>query len=538
MVTTTTHGSKRSQELQAFAVDCEGGLILDETIFHVDPGTASVLKNYEPSIQDGYQRILGFTKYSTSEITATGYTSGKILGLSIGGGKVLACRGDAVVFGTGTTWTELAGQTAGGAARTSAGKYMFDVYTWTGNIQIILCDDGGSNAAALYDTTSNSYTLLNGAIGSGSGTAPTAPRDVKQFNQHMWYAQGNTITFSAPFSENNFLPGDGSGSFTIPDAAGLVLGLKPRREKLYIFCENQIHVITGSSIQDFDLNVVTENIGCVDPWSIQEFHADIIFLATDGLRLIKGTDQEDDTTSINLVSKQIQSLLNGLHKDTHDISSFVIRSKSQYRMFYPTSSGTVGTSPGIMAVHRRQHKKSTVDASSSDIEFGEIIGIKPSYSVSSYESGIELFLHGDYSNGLIYKQESGNTFDGTNMTARFRTPDMIMGDIGISKVIHRIILDILRTGTTTINTTVIYDINSGLTPQPDVYTIIPQVTAVSLYGTAVYGTDTYDTDTFVLVRQSVEGSGFTVAIEFVENQGSAQFTIRGFQLEHKIGGRR
>ena len=40
-----------------------------------------------------------------------------------------------------------------------------------------------------------------------------------------------------------------------------------------------------------------------------------------------------------------------------------------------------------------------------------------------------------------------------------------------------------------------------------------------------------------LVRQSVEGSGFAIAIKVNEDAGSYPFVLNGFQLEFTAGGR-
>ena len=62
---------------------------------------------------------------------------------------------------------------------------------------------------------------------------------------------------------------------------------------------------------------------------------------------------------------------------------------------------------------------------------------------------------------------------------------------------------------------------------------------MALYGLAqsTYATATYGSSGTPLVRQSVEGSGFAVAIKFDEFSGSAPFTLNGFQLEFTAGGR-
>jgi hypothetical protein len=41
-----------------------------------------------------------------------------------------------------------------------------------------------------------------------------------------------------------------------------------------------------------------------------------------------------------------------------------------------------------------------------------------------------------------------------------------------------------------------------------------------------------------LVRQSVEGSGFTVALKVDDGGETAPYSLKGFQLEYQLGARR
>ncbi len=45
--------------IQAFPVNCDGGLVLDKSIFVLQPGEAIQLENFEPDINGGYAKIKG-----------------------------------------------------------------------------------------------------------------------------------------------------------------------------------------------------------------------------------------------------------------------------------------------------------------------------------------------------------------------------------------------------------------------------------------------------------------------------------------------
>ena len=49
---------------------------------------------------------------------------------------------------------------------------------------------------------------------------------------------------------------------------------------------------------------------------------------------------------------------------------------------------------------------------------------------------------------------------------------------------------------------------------------------------------THDGTSQPLVRQSVEGSGFTVALRVNDGGVTAPYSLKGFQLEYQVGARR
>ena len=77
-----------------------------------------------------------------------------------------------------------------------------------------------------------------------------------------------------------------------------------------------------------------------------------------------------------------------------------------------------------------------------------------------------------------------------------------------------------------------YDYEDASAPRPAAYPF-DSTKVVAVYGTATYGGQTEP-----LLRQSVEGSGFTVALRVNDNGTSAPYALRGFGLEYQVGARR
>jgi len=170
-----------------------------------------------------------------------------------------------------------------------------------------------------------------------------------------------------------------------------------------------------------------------------------------------------------------------------------------------------------------------------------MIGIKPSSTDSDFISNVETQVFGGF-DGYIYKMETGNTFanGSTNSTilAVFRSPDMVMGDPGVRKYMQRVNLNYEGEGTAiTADLAVRYDYDDQNTPQPDKISITSGGGA-AVYGVALYNNATYDASGIPLIRQSVEGSGFAVALKIDDQSSSDAFSIKGFQLEFTPGGRR
>ena len=77
---------------QTFPVQFQGGLITNISPVQLglqSPGAATTLRNFEPSVEGGYKKVLGYAKYDTNALSG----SGLIRGVFLFGSEVLASRG-------------------------------------------------------------------------------------------------------------------------------------------------------------------------------------------------------------------------------------------------------------------------------------------------------------------------------------------------------------------------------------------------------------------------------------------------------------
>ena len=502
-------------QAQPSAFNCQGGLVLNRSTFMMQPGEALELENFEPDIEGGYRRINGFSKYVSAVVPHTTDSSEKILMVATFGDLVVAARGEKIFTASpaGSSWTER------DTGRTSAGKYNFERYNFDGNNKLIVVD--GTNAPTFFNTAMSATDVSNSDV-AGS-------KFVTAFKSHMFYAGKSTtpqtLVFSQPFDEDAF--GSGAGSIKVDD---VITGLKVFRDNLFIFCENRIFKLSGSSSSDFAISAVTRDIGCINGDTIQEFAGALIFLGPDGLRTVAGTARIGDV-ELGTISANVQSLFDDNLSEAGEFESLVIPDKTQYRIFFTKASQAKGSTQGVICVLKGQA-----------FEFSKTKGIKPSATDTFVSAGNVIVLHGDYANGFIYRQEQGNTFDGTQINGKYRSPDLTFGDVGLRKHMQRVIVNYEPESSIDADLFVRYDYEDKNAPRPAAYPLDSEDVA-AIYGTTTYGsgstvTGTYGGASRPLFRQSVEGSGFAVALRVNDGGETAPYSLKGFQLEYQVGARR
>jgi len=489
----------------------QGGLVLNKSTFAMQPGEALELVNFEPDIEGGYRRINGFSKYNTNIVPQTSASSEEILMSTFFNDNIIAARGEKIFRSTSgsTAWTEI------DTGRTSAGVYTFEEFNFDNNLKFIVVD--GNNAPTVFNT---SFTATDVSASTVAGA-----KFVASFRDHMFYAgmsgTPQELVFSKPFDEDDFSSGAGSGSIAV-DAT--ITGIKVFRDNLFIFCENRIFKLAGSSVSDFTISDVTRNIGCINGQTIQEFSGDLIFLAPDGLRTVAGTARIGDV-ELGTISTPIQTVFNDNIVNSDAFRSVVIPNKTQYRLFFSKSGTTQADTNGVICSLRGEQ-----------FEFGKLKGIKPTSTGILVDTGSTTIIHGG-SDGYIYQQESGNDFDGTAVNAKYRSPDLSFGDAGVRKHIQRVLVSYKPEAAVNADLFLRYDYEDPNSPRPAAYSLSAE-DVVAIYGASVYGVATYGGQTEPLLRQPVEGSGFTVALRVNDDGTSAPYALRGFGVEYQLGARR
>lgn len=502
---------------RSLPIQCTGGLVLNLDALTQGtnaPGSALVLQNYECALEGGYKRILGYTKFSST--TVTGDSSTPVLGVKVGVGGVVACRKNGasydMFYSSGTTWTKI-----NTATRNNLVTKMRGVDSSIISEAVILLD--GANPALKYDGSTD--TLINGT------GAPANPKYGAVYKNRFVFAGHSSDPTELIITEPNSDVGcDGaSGAAAIP-VSDVIVGLKTFRDNLYVFCQNSIKELTGTTSSNFQINDVTTSIGCVSGDTIQELGGDLVFLAPDGVRSLAATARIGDI-SFGLVSQQIQPFIrqNGFLRLTDgEISSVLIREKSQYRV-YANTANSEENSVGFIG----KFEPRVSDIANTGYIWGTLAGVKPYCADSSYESNRELAVIGHPTNGYVYQLESGNSFDGRAIAYRYRSPDLTFTDSTIRKVYQKLETFTQLDGDFQVSVRLILDRGVANVPQPNP-TVLTQSGTTPTYGTAVYDTSTYSQLQYPTFKTNLIGSSFTAAFEYYGQDSNPPHRIDAFQV--------
>ncbi len=506
---------------QTFLVPLSGGLVtnlspLQQGVNGV--GTASVLRNFEPSLDGGYKKLLGYSKFASTELTGSGVVQTVCVVGESSRQKVIAARSgvyyllDAV--DSVPAWTSLAT-----AADITFTKARHADYKYDNAYKIVFVD--GINYPAYYTNSTDTMSYI-----TGSGTGATAVQGasvVEAFKSTLFFGVGTELVFTAPYTDSDFDPANGAGSIGLNST---ITGLKVFRDNLIIFCEDKIFNLSGNTSADFRLSPITEELGCIGADTIKEIGGDVMFLAPDGLRTISSTANIGDF-GLDVSSKNIRPTVKKLLDSTQTYQAINVREKAQYRFFSYVSADKVATSKGVLGTK-------FLDQGGQGLQWAELQGFKVYSGDSKIVDNVELVLFAN-NDGYVYQMENGSSRDGDSIDAVFETPYMPIADPQKRKTFYKLDLYIKPLGTIDIVGSVKYNQASPVKIQPPTFNMTSSSGVAgtygdteSLYGSAVYGKAF--TQTFT---QNIVGSGNTVALRIEDNSTSSSFVLDSAVFEFK-----
>ena len=534
---------------QAYGLSCRGGLNTNLNSIELlgQPGFAKILENFEVDPDGGYRRINGFTAYGGAS-SARPNSSNAILGMAAYGDGVIVCSGTGIFFSnTGTSWLQInrsSVSASGDNHTTFTGRSVLTRST-QGQCTFALSEGADFDYGEIVIADGSNKPFLFRMEGTGGDVSSrtffaseitvTGTKGVKYvtIHDHHLIAAGvqdnlNTVFYSV-YNDIDDFSGSGSGSVAITDQ---VQGIKSFRENLIVFSKNSIQkLININDSSNIRIDPITENVGCLSHYSIQEVGGDLVFLAPDGIRTIAGTARIGDV-ELSSVSRQIQDIISSLASRAGQfvITSAVLRSKSQYRLFYSTTSQEPGQAKGVIGTFTGQ-----------GFEWSETLGIQALGIASDFNKDVvEVAFHGD-KDGYVYNHDAGDSFihsgSEANILATYETADLDCGDIGTRKTLKYIRTSFSPEGTLQPVLRLRYDYKDLNIPQPSDITL-STIPLLGIFGDAVFGVATFGAGSDPMFRQTVTGSGNTFSIRLRSNDTRSPYGVNGFYIDYMPSGRR
>jgi hypothetical protein len=206
----------------------------------------------------------------------------------------------------------------------------------------------GGIAIGVNGATSGDNPVKVTAAAAASALAGSPPRAkyVAVWNSRVWMASASA--FSRIHGSALGLPEDwtatgAAGAITIDidtNDGDPITGLFSTRDALYIFKRHSIHRLVAFADPNTDANnirreVVTKDIGCAGPYSIQQIPNDVVFLSDQGIASLSLVQTAEDFRTA-FYSRNVKELTN-FPKTTLEIPSLFCDTGAQYWISLPTS---------------------------------------------------------------------------------------------------------------------------------------------------------------------------------------------------------
>lgn len=535
---------------QPFGFSCKGGLNtnISEIEMLKQPGIATELLNFEVDPDGGYRRINGYENFRA---TKPGTGTQEIQGLAIYADGVVAARDTNIYFGSsaqdwvqinrshvhnhGDDYSTFTGRSLD--ARTSQGKTSSVVYEGADDYgQLIMCDP--KNKPFLFKMTGtgafDTRTFFAEEITVNGAECPST---CAVHENHLVVGgtaeNPNTLYYSATNDPSSFTAA-GSGSIAVPDR---IIGLRSFRNDCIIFCQNSIHKLVNiNDVNSIAIVPITKNVGCLNQFTIQEIGGDLVFLSPDGIRTVAGTARLGDV-ELSSISRNIQRIVSDeivKNVGIFNVSSLVLRSKSQYRLFCASPPSGVAKAKGIIGTFTGQ-----------GYEWSELKGIEATATASGFGyDGVEKVVHGD-AQGYVYTHDSGNTFSqggvAFDVEAKYQTPYLDFGDMGTRKTLYYAKVsatpDKKGVGNSKPTLTTLFDFEDTDVQQPPEEELA-EIHAASIFEVAKFNSNIFGASDNPLIRIPLQGSCYSAAFRLESRDSLTPYTINGIYINYVPTGRR
>tara|TARA_R110000744_G_scaffold154462_2_gene269261 strand:+ start:8423 stop:9925 length:1503 start_codon:yes stop_codon:yes gene_type:complete len=472
------------------------------------PGSLQFGQNLEPDYDGGYSRVQGYTKYDAATVDGSG---SPVLGTWVYGNTISAVAGTNLYTSTGSGWTN---KSSASSFSSSTGLYIGETFTFSTAVETLIIVNGTD-----YPATWNGSSFVRLSIAQAS-TYVTAHK------HHMFYSKGQIVSISAA---GNHLTLSGGAAINVGHE---VTAMVSYRDAVYCLGPKGISKITGSSASDWALEAISKTVGIVSPRTLQEVNGDIVFLSYDGIRSIASTDKLDDINLENLSRNIEKNIKDSIQPVTgKSVSSLILNSKNQYRLFISDSSYSRGTQPGFLGALRKQSQGGVA------WEWFTTKGFEVNCAGQGIISTVETAVHGDF-DGYVYQEELGDSFDGDNIAVTLKTPYWSFNDPEMRKTLHKLRSYVTATDNVSPNYQMTLDYLDASRPQPAALNGATATGTFSKYGTATYGSSVYSGGVTFATDFHLIGTCFNAALTISSSDTNVPYTVQSLNIQYGVGGRK
>lgn len=286
-----------------------------------------------------------------------------------------------------------------------------------------------------------------GIVSISTGMTTDTPTRVAEYRGSLFLAfPGGSVQFSTVGDPLDWNPITGSGEIGVGSE---ITDFATPPNSLAILSEQSIHILYGSDSSDYQLEELSDAAGAL-PHTAQEVGG-VVYADNRGLRSLSAAQKFGNFT-MGTLSRLIEPLWKKKRADGVDPSdSFVCRAADQYWLPFDDGTGLVvylgGKEPAILPFN---------------------LGVTVTCSTSVEDDGVERLFIG-CSNGFVYELNKGTSFDGAVIEHYVALAYNNMGSPQLEKRIHKAVIDVEASGTTTIAASARF--NLGSVDGPDAQTL-------------------------------------------------------------------
>lgn len=498
-----------------------GGLNITTPIIAQKPGFAYVALNFELAPVSGYRRPQGYERFdgrkSPSDfeygvprenqraLIAKPPGSGPIRGVFVLKGSTYAFRDNEAATqkrlyrSTSTGWVLVTTPTLLPGGR---GEYIVENFYGSANTQACYGVDGVNKAFQFDGTT---YTQIT------TGAEPLVPSHVCEFKKHLFLAYpGGSLQNSATGDPLDYTAQNGAGEIALGDEIYSILEMQGG--VLGLFCRDRISILSGTSIDNFQLQQFSES--GVKEWSVQPIFSDAIFLDKQIQRAATTSNFGD--FQANSLSEPVRFIVEKLLQRVQ--FSLVSKTKNQYYLFGKNRDCLLATFNG-----------------------GKLSGFTTLAFEDQFECGFvgedllgnEVVYVGG-SSGYVYQFSKGASYDGKPIEAFLLLSPNHVGAYEQRKRFRKVVIEADVIGTSPIR--VLAEFDYGAEPRA-LSQIFDTRFAGGLFNLSSFDEAAWSGDLKGYAKAYVDGHGRNISV-FIFNSSDAdsEFTLESMSIGYDIRG--